>query len=112
MSVSLMVAEPKDAKWATYIVPVATEEVFARIWLWGADEVKARWIPLFQSGVEIESRDFGDVIEELLAFRAWVLRAPLPSRDAASVEQRVEALTRALRRIADEIGERGRVFVG
>jgi hypothetical protein len=112
MSVSLIVVEPKSIERSLRYIPLATEEVFERVWLEGARQLGARWLSLFRPGVDLASEDFDSVSAELAALRTWVESAPLNSEEKVTVSQRIDALVTGLSRIAEQAGGRARVFIG
>ena len=77
MSISLIVLEPKSEEYLLVNIPLATEEVFKRIWLPGAEQHSAVWLPLFQFGVDITAQDFAEVSQELNLLREWVAHQTL-----------------------------------
>lgn len=112
MSISLIVVDAANEELSLLNVPVATEEVFQRVWMEGAVQVEARWLPLFCTGVDLMAAEFAAVCRELLAFQAWLERATLEPHERSAIVGRVESLIAALERVRREEGDKGKVFIG
>ena len=110
MSVALIVLEPKNEKYSRMYVPIATEELFEKVWQKGAHELNAQWLPLFQSGVDLTIGDFDAVSKELLAFEQWIRTAPIDPELRTFVSGRVKLLLESLTSLADD--KEVKVFIG
>jgi hypothetical protein len=67
MSVALLVYdEDAQGEAKRTMVPVATEDVFERVWLAGAEALGLRWVPLCQSGLPIrDPEERAELVAEL-----------------------------------------------
>jgi len=112
MSISLIVLEPKSKEYSLVNIPLATDEIFKRIWLPGAEQLSAVWLPLFQSGIDITAHDFKDVSQELIFLREWVVQQTLVADERNLVLSRIDSLLNELVRLDTETKGNITVFVG
>ena len=112
MSISLIVLEPKSKEYSLVNVPLATEDVFDRIWLRGAQHLDAKWLPLFKSGIDLTAADFTCVIQELMSLGEWVKVEALGSDEKRFVLSRIDALLKEFVRLDSETNGNVKVFIG
>jgi len=112
MTVALLVVIPNSTEYSSIYVPLATEEVFERVWMSGAKEINAKWLPLFQSGTNISAESFEDVSRELNAFRQWVIRKALSADESELILSRIGALLNVLDRLGTQTNGNVTVFIG
>lgn len=111
MSVSLIVTSANADGTPQLLVPLATEDVFARVWLRGAEHIGAQWLPLFQPGVELEAVDLLPVCSELLALRQWVESNLTDISERKHVTDRIDAAVTALQALAEKTTH-PKIFIG
>jgi hypothetical protein len=112
VAISLIVLKPKNEETSLIYVPIATEDVFDRIWLRGAEHVGAVWLPLFQSGVDISASDFEKVSQEVILFRGWIVAGYLNEDERNSVLSRIDSLLNELDYLNKSTDGKVVVFVG
>lgn len=112
MSVLLKIAGVDDDGVRSSSTPLATEEVFERLWMQGALQISAKWIPLFQSGIDVEVGDIPSICEELRSLRHWAEVAHLDSRDRSLMSSRIDAALGKLGAAAGVDPKGLRVFIG
>lgn len=112
MSISMIVLEPKSREYSQINIPLATDDVFNRIWLPGAEKTDARWLSLFRSGIDIDADDFVDVSQELIALREWIKSHKLDNDEKNQVISRIDLLICELGRLSSESGGKIKVFIG
>ena len=112
MSVALIVLEPKSIEYAHIYVPIATEDVFRRVWIPAVEKINAVWIPLFQIGVDITSEDFENVIQELISLREWVRIHEQDQDEIQQVLFRIDLLLNELKRLSIDTNGDITVFIG
>lgn len=107
MSVALMIKLGGEVA-RRRVVPVATQDVFRLVWLPAATALALRWVPLFESGAEIDRGSLPDVIREVETLHEWFRR----SKDAdESVLRRVAGLLAELRDL-ETSGTEVDIFIG
>ncbi|WP_426318417.1 hypothetical protein [Pseudoduganella sp. R-43] len=115
MTVSLIVSSPKSDEYRNFYIPLATEEVFRRIWLTAAKETNAFWLPMFETGVDVSVSDFEEVSGELNLLRRWVEHQPqtnIPKSEKDKVLERIEALLKGLNSLSLNGSSSLTVFIG
>ena len=89
------------------IVPVATERVFTEFWQPLCLKLSLQWVPNFQSGINIDSQDITNVIEELSILKTYTLNEDWDKRTLPL--ERIENLIEVL----EELMKRGEsVYIG
>ncbi|WP_334076647.1 hypothetical protein [Paenibacillus sanfengchensis] len=106
MSVAAMIIEPKDRD---FYVPVASEAFFCKCWIPASIELKLQYIPLFQSGVDIQKEDLPLLFQELSQLMKWS-KQNLSKEDGLHLCSRVELLKTKLTEAFSEEGVI--VFIG
>jgi hypothetical protein len=71
MSVGLLVTS-KSNRDHRELLPVAPQSIFVSKWLPGCSELKLTWVPLFETGIVVDSSNASAVLEELHQLRAWM----------------------------------------
>ncbi|RYY76640.1 MAG: hypothetical protein EOO52_03805 [Gammaproteobacteria bacterium] len=109
MSIIAIVLDPKNEEQAAFSVPVSTERNFEENWLPLIKKLDLEWLPLFQTGVDIESDDLIAISEELSKLLALAEKDLSPSiyKDLA---RRVNELIKGLEKIFIE--KSVTVFIG
>lgn len=73
LSISIVIRQQENpAIGSLSAFPLSTEDLFRRIWLVGAESIHASWIPLFQSGIDLDLSDIPFVCLELNQLLAWL----------------------------------------
>jgi hypothetical protein len=104
MSISLVVARPKDREFSKTYIPIATLDTYTKFWLPGALEIGAHWLPLFESHACVQGKDFEEVSKELVTFRNWFQSQPFDEDVKRSIIGRVDLLLDSLKRLYAESG--------
>jgi hypothetical protein len=101
VSIALLImnrgADPESGR----LVPVATHAAFMAVWMPGASSLGLRWVPLFETGVVLESADLPDVIRELRAMHDWFVEHELD----VSVVKRVDVLIDELMGLGSSVAD-------
>jgi hypothetical protein len=71
MSVVLLVTS-KSNRDRRELTPVAPQEIFVSRWLPGCVALKLAWVPLFETGINVDSANAGVILEELDLLRRWM----------------------------------------
>jgi hypothetical protein len=75
-------------------VPVATEKVFRQYWPRASEALGLKWVPLFETGIPLDTADVPDVLAELCALQTWTEQS---SPDCAQrIGARLQELIREL----------------
>lgn len=101
MSISMFLVDARDENQKSYNLPVATEDVFKRIWLPEAKELNANLVLMFEFGVEIKESEVPKLIDELSQLNSRFKRY-LKNDDIARVILRIERLVEEISRINRE----------
>jgi hypothetical protein len=115
MTVSVIVTSPKSREYENFYIPVATEDVYKRVWLKGAQELGAYWLPMFESGIEVSANDFEEVSRELVQLRNWVLTPssfPLDAVEKEKIVERIDLLLEGLKTLGSRAHEQLVIFIG
>lgn len=112
MSVLLIITNSGDDGGSSSSTPLATEEVFERFWMQGALQINAKWIPLFQPGIDVEVDDLPSICEELRSLRRWAEAAHLDSEDQSLMVHRIDAALGKLSTVPGMDPKRVRLFIG
>lgn len=112
MSISLIVLEPKNREYSLVNIPLATEDMFQKIWLLGAEQLDAKWLPLFQSGIDLTSDDFEGVSDELMALHEWIKTAAIDPDEKSIVLTRIEVVLKELTILKNQTGGKVEIFIG
>lgn len=106
MSVAAFIIEPQDRD---FYVPVASEAFFCKCWIPASIELKLQYIPLFQSGVDIQKDDLPRLFQELSQLMNWS-KQNLSKEDDVHLCSRAELLKTKLTKAFTEEGVI--VFIG
>jgi hypothetical protein len=112
MSVLLKITHTGAGGAASSSTPLATEEIFERLWMRGALQINAKWIPLFQSGIDVEVDDLSSICEELRSLRHWAEIAHLDPADQSLMVSRIDAALGKLGAVSDMDSRCVGIFVG
>ena len=104
MSVALLVENPPDN---TRLVPVATERVFTEYWQPACSALNLKWVPCFQTGIELAQEDLPLVVEELAQLKCWIESAQ--NEELAPVKSRIENLISELGQLR---GTTAKIWIG
>jgi hypothetical protein len=104
MSISLVVARPKDREFSKTYIPIATLDTYRKFWLPGALAIGAQWLLLFESYARLHGKDFEAVSMELASFRNWFQSQPFDEDVKRSITDRVDLLLDGLNRLYVESG--------
>lgn len=91
MSVLLKITNTGDDGASSSSTPLATEEVFERLWVRGAVQTNAKWIPFFQSGIDVDVDDLPAICEEFRSLRHWAEVAHLDPEEKSLMVSRIDA---------------------
>lgn len=91
MSISLLVSGKgiPETEWKN--IPVATEAIFEKKWLPVSQELKLKYIPLFQVGFDIDAGILPDVLRELHLLKAKITENSV-GNEVSELNERVENL--------------------
>lgn len=92
--------------------PLSTEDVFKKVWLRGAENIDAQWIPLFQSGIDLEEFDIPAVCDELVALKRWIETTLTDASRKSAITKRIDAALKNLQTVLNEASGDARVFIG
>lgn len=108
MSISLLVSGKSipETEWKN--VPVATEAIFEKKWLPVSEELKLKYIPLFQVGFDVDADILPDVLRELHLLKARITENSVDN-DISELSERVENLINFL---PDFVKKYQTVFIG
>lgn len=79
-------------------IPISTEDAFAKRWLPGCVALKLQKVPLFSDGIDIESGEIPDILDELQRLRKWMLES-YSVQDAEFLTGRLDRLVAKLREL-------------
>jgi hypothetical protein len=109
MSVALYLKKADDGE--DRVVPISTERVFEDYWQPAAQKLGLKWVPLFQTGLPIESEDIPPVLDELGQLKAEFDRTRPGSADVSDyVRERLDRLIAELSELANN--GRSEVYIG
>ncbi|MDR2154784.1 MAG: hypothetical protein LBE78_07135 [Burkholderiaceae bacterium] len=112
MSVTLTTTQSKLGNKSSKSIPLATEEVFKRVWLLGSEQIGAQWLPLFESGIDIQKSDLSNVIKEMVSLRDWILSSPMKSEDKKSISSRIDNALDELKILLTDEMDNTHIFAG
>jgi hypothetical protein len=92
--------------------PLASEAVFEKLWMNGATAIGAKWIPLFQSGVDVEVADLPSICEELRTLRHWAESSGTIGEDRPLMLIRLDAALRRLDAVSGIDAKSVHIFIG
>jgi hypothetical protein len=92
--------------------PLATEAVFEKLWMNGATAIGAKWIPLFQSGVDVEAADVPSICRELRTLRHWAESSGTIGEDRSMMLTRIDAALRRLDAVCSMDAKSVHIFIG
>src|SRR3974377_653304 len=96
MSVALVVKSAPDPR--DRHLPIATEDVFEDFWLPAAHALHLKWVPTFQSGLDVRHQDIPDILNELLRLKVWMTK-PERKVESEAIVRRIVLLTHRLEEI-------------
>jgi len=100
MAVELLIRNPETN--ALKLVPVATSEVFRNYWMKGCSELKLRYVPRFEDGLDDFARsELSAAIQELRDLRLWFQGTQSP-QDARGLVGRVDTVIAAFERVLND----------
>jgi hypothetical protein len=112
MSVLLTISSAGEDGEPSSSTPLATEEFFERLWMRGALQINAKWIPLFQSGIDLEVDDLPSVCEELRSLGRWAEGGHLGPGDQLLMTSRIDAALGKLGAASGMDPKCVRIFIG
>jgi hypothetical protein len=112
MSVQMTITGTDDHDVQASSTPLATEEVFGKLWMRGALDIDAKWIPLFQSGVDVEVDDLPSICEELRALRHWAASSSMESGERSLISDRIDAALHKLDAVSGLDPKSLHIFIG
>jgi hypothetical protein len=112
MSVLLNITNTGGGGEPSSSTPLATEAVFEKLWMNGATAIDAKWIPLFQSGIDVETEDLPSLCEELRTLRRWAESSRMDDGDQSLMLARIDAALRRLDAASGMNTKSVRIFIG
>ncbi len=108
MSISLLVSGKSipETEWKN--IPVATEAIFEKKWLPVSEELKLKYIPLFQVGFNVDADTLPDVLRELRLLKDKIAENSI-GNEISDLAERVENLISFL---PDFVKKYQTVFIG
>lgn len=109
MSIELLI-EYDDPTKQTQSVPIATEDVFTRYWKPTATRLGLQWVPIFQTGLPLDTADIPFVIQDLQNLKEHLADAPdmdIPEDLAEEIKSRTQMLVNKLQEIVTDRGAEG-----
>ncbi len=95
MSVAMFVGNAISEKEEKFYVPIATEDFFEKYWLPGCKAIKLKWIPIFQTGVDLVKSDSIVVTNELQSLLVWA-EMNLDTETYQAMRKRIELVIEGL----------------
>lgn len=111
MSIALFVVKSTVETHKDLYVPIATQEIFKGAWTEGATAINARWIPLFETGIEVSLSNKDEILKELSELTDWLHEEHLEDDVNLHVLKRIENLIAALENLLTQ-GSEEAVFIG
>lgn len=71
MSVGLLITSKSNPSHRE-LIPVAAQQIFTSRWLPGCSALKLEWVPLFETGIVVDSSNANAILEELHLLREWM----------------------------------------
>lgn len=112
MSVLLNITHAGGGGGSSSSTPLATEAIFEKLWMNGAMAIDAKWIPLFQSGIDVEADDLPSLCDELRALRRWAEATGMQDDDQALMLSRIDTALRRLDAATGMDAKSVRIFIG
>lgn len=109
MTISAFLLDAGSDKVPPFFVPVASERFFINVWMPAAHALQLKYVPLFQTGLDLEKADLESVLIELHKLGEWVALNN-SSEVSASVHERIDLLIEALQRTFRSHG--AKIFIG
>lgn len=109
MSISLIISNPGTDEQRLVNIPIATEDAFQKIWQTGCSELSLRYVSLFDTGVEIEQNDVGELTAELTKLHHWTEMLKPQTEQIAQMQTRLKRLINEIPEIVDE---KTKVYIG
>lgn len=91
MSIGLLTTSKKNPD-ERELTPVAAQRIFVSKWLPGCSALKLEWIPLFETGLVIDSSNASAVVDELRLLQQWMA-------GQSGYEYEMERITRLIDRL-------------
>jgi hypothetical protein len=110
MSISLFFVNPSNGYERGFNVPVATEDVYRRMWVPKATKLKLELILMFELGVEIARENFPKIVSELSLLNVDFQREA-QNEERVQITQRIERLVEELRKVYEE-NPNARMYIG
>jgi hypothetical protein len=108
MSIALSVRSSDLPLETTKIVPIATSDAFKNYWIPISRSLKLVWIPLFETGVPINSEDVNDILSEL-----YLIKTHLAEQSCEASEAIATRLNRLIEELESVAGKRDLdVYIG
>lgn len=111
MSIALFVVKSSVETHKDLYVPIATQDIFKGAWAKGAAAINAHWIPLFETGIEVNPSNKNEILKELSELTDWLHKAQLDDAVKLHVAKRIADLIAALENILTK-GSEETVFIG
>lgn len=100
MSISVIISNPKTEYERSFCLPVSSESFFRKIWLPITLELGLKWVPLFQTGVEIQKCDLEYLFEELNNIKNFD-KEKLRNKNGDHLLSRIELINRIILELFD-----------
>lgn len=102
MSIVLLIADNNLPKENRNSIPVATESVFSRFWLTASRELNLQYVPLFQTGITIDSDLLDDVESELKKLKVLMKEKCKIDKDYQSSLEKLNLLLDVLPKMVEK----------
>lgn len=102
MSIAIMIDKPKNETEKSFYIPVATEKTFQTYWMKASEDLNLKWVPIFKTGIFIESEDKQVVSKEILLVKEWVIKNVSDLDKKMSLEERIDYILDSLSKIFED----------
>jgi hypothetical protein len=109
MSIMAIVIDPKNESQKLFSVPISTEKNFKDNWMPLIQKLDLQWLPLFETGIDIELVDLESVLDELSKLQD-IAKSELSADKYVDITKRVDELTAGLKHVFQETNIK--VFIG
>src|SRR5215471_18234767 len=91
MSVVLLLTSKSNRDYRE-LTPVATQQDFVSKWLPGCSALKLEWVPLFETGIVVDSADIEVMLAELQLLRQWMTRQAGYEHESGRITRLIEGI--------------------